>query len=68
MEVQGVHKVSMQIRKFITKANERTDEWKLLQNETYVLWDGQILGKGPELSPVPDNCNQMSQVAYCRES
>ena len=52
MEVQGVHKVSMQIRKFITKANERTDEWKLLQNETYVLWDGQILDKGPELSPM----------------
>ena len=35
---------------------------------TKYMWDGQILGKGTELSPVPNNCNQMSQVAYCRES
>ena len=29
---------------------------------------GKILGKDPELSPVPNNCNQTSQVACCRES
>ena len=28
--IQGVHKVSLQFQKFITKANERTDKWKLL--------------------------------------
>ena len=27
---QGVHKVSLQLRTFITKANEETDKWKLL--------------------------------------
>ena len=37
MEVQGIHKVSLQFQKFITKANEKTDKWKLLQNETYIL-------------------------------
>ena len=35
--IQGVHKVSLQFQKFITKANEKTDEWKLLQTETYVF-------------------------------
>ena len=30
--LQGVHKVSLQFQKFITKATERTDERKLLQN------------------------------------
>ena len=33
----GVHKVSLQFHKFITKANEKTVKWKLLQNETYVF-------------------------------
>ena len=32
--VQGVHEVSLQFQEFITKASEKTDEWKLLQNET----------------------------------
>ena len=36
-QVQGVHKVSLQFEKFITKANEKTDKWKLLQNETCVF-------------------------------
>ena len=38
--IQGVHKVSLQFQKFIiyiTKANEKTHKWKLLQNETSVL-------------------------------
>ena len=35
--VQGVHKVSLQFQKFITKANEKADKWKLLQNETYIF-------------------------------
>ena len=34
--VQGVHKVSLQFQKFFTKANEKTDKWKLLQNQTYI--------------------------------
>ena len=33
----GVHKVSLQFQKFITKANEKTDKWKLLENERYVF-------------------------------
>ena len=37
INVQGVYKVSLQFRKFITKANERTDKWKLLQNETCIF-------------------------------
>ena len=35
--IQGVHKVSLQFQKFIRKANEETDKWKLLQNETYTF-------------------------------
>ena len=35
--VRGVHKVCLQLQKFITRANEKTDEWKLLQNETYIF-------------------------------
>ena len=35
--IQGVHKVSLQVRKFITKANEETDTWRLLQNKTYIF-------------------------------
>ena len=31
---QAVHKVSLQFRIFITMANEKTDKWRLLQNET----------------------------------
>ena len=34
---QGVRKVALQFRKFITKASEKTDKWKLLQNEKYVF-------------------------------
>ena len=37
LQVQGVHKDSLQFQKFITKANERTDRWKLLQNETCIF-------------------------------
>ena len=37
VEGLGVHKVSLQFQKFITKANEETDEWKLLQNGTYTF-------------------------------
>ena len=36
-EVQGVHKVSLQFQKFITKASEKTDKWKLVQNETNIF-------------------------------
>ena len=32
-DVEGVHKVSLQFKKLITKANEQTNIWKLLQNE-----------------------------------
>lgn len=32
-----VHKVTLRSREFITKADEETDKWKLLQNETCVL-------------------------------
>ena len=28
--IQDVHKVSLQFEKFITKATEKTDKWKLL--------------------------------------
>ena len=35
--VQGVHKDSLQFQEFITKANEKTDKWKLLQNETHIF-------------------------------
>ena len=35
--IQRVHKVSLQLKKFITKASEKTDRWKLLQNETYIF-------------------------------
>ena len=35
--VQSVRKVSLQFQKLITKANEETDKWKLLQNETYTF-------------------------------
>ena len=35
--MQGVHKVSLRFQKFITEANEETDKWKLLQNETYMF-------------------------------
>ena len=35
--VQAVHKVSLQFQKFIAKANEKTDEWKLLQNEACIF-------------------------------
>ena len=37
METQGVRKVPLQFQQFITKANEKTDKWKLLQNETYIF-------------------------------
>ena len=37
LDTQGVHKVSLQFRKFITKANEKTDKRRLLQNETYMF-------------------------------
>ena len=37
LDVHGVHKVSLQFQKFITKANEKTGKWKLLQNETYMF-------------------------------
>ena len=37
IQVQGVHKVSSQFQKFIIKANEKTDKWKLLRNETYIF-------------------------------
>ena len=30
--IQCVHKVSLQFQKFLTKANERIDKWKFLQN------------------------------------
>ena len=33
-DIQGVRKVSLQ---FVTKANEKTGKWKLLQNETYIF-------------------------------
>ena len=33
----GVYKVSLQFQKFVTEANERTDKWKLLQNQTYIF-------------------------------
>ena len=33
--IQGVYKVSLQFQKFTTKANEKTDVWKLVQNGTY---------------------------------
>ena len=36
-QAQSVHKVPLQFQKFITKANETTDKWKLLQNEMYVF-------------------------------
>ena len=32
-KIQGVHRVSLQRQKSISKANEKTDKWKLLQNE-----------------------------------
>ena len=35
--VQGVRTVSLQFQKIITKANEKADEWKLLQSETYIF-------------------------------
>ena len=35
--MQSVQKVSLRFQKFITEANEKTDEWKLLQNETYIF-------------------------------
>ena len=35
--IQGVHEVSLQLQKFITKANEKTDKWKLLQTVTYMF-------------------------------
>ena len=31
-----VYKVSLQFQWFIREANEKADEWKLLQNETYI--------------------------------
>ena len=34
---RGVHKVSSQLQKFITKANEKTDKWTLLRNKTYIF-------------------------------
>jgi hypothetical protein len=36
-EIQDVHKFSLQFQKFITKTSEKTDTWKLLQNETYIF-------------------------------
>ena len=52
-----------------SKKSEDPEESSFLNQAFHAhLWDGQILGKGPELSPVSNNCNQMSQVAYCRES
>jgi hypothetical protein len=35
--IQDVNKVSLKFQKFITKANEKTDKWKLLQNVTYIF-------------------------------
>jgi hypothetical protein len=37
VNLQGVHKVSLQFQKFITKENEKKHKWKLLQNETYII-------------------------------
>ena len=37
LDVQDVRKVSLQCQNFITKTNEKTDEWILLQNETYIF-------------------------------
>ena len=37
IHIQGVHKVSLQFQKFITKANEKKDKWKLLQTETNIF-------------------------------
>ena len=36
-DVQGVRKVSLQFRKFITRTSEKTDEWKRLQNESCIF-------------------------------
>ena len=36
-KIQRVRKVSLQFQKFITQASEKTDKWKLLQNETYIF-------------------------------
>ena len=41
--IQPVRKVSLQFRKFITKSSEKTDEWKLLRNETYVFKFSRLL-------------------------
>ena len=35
--IHDVHKVSLQFQKFIKKANEKTDEWKLLESETCIF-------------------------------
>ena len=35
--IRGVHKVSLQFQQFITEASEKTDKWKLLQNERYIF-------------------------------
>jgi hypothetical protein len=37
-KIQAVKKVFLQFQKCITKANEKTDKWKLLQNETYIFF------------------------------
>jgi hypothetical protein len=37
LNIQGVHKVSLKFQKFITNAIEKTNKWKLLQNETYIF-------------------------------
>ena len=45
---QGVHNVSLQFQKFITKAtDERTDKWKLLQNETCIFKFFPVLFNAP---------------------
>ena len=36
-DILDVLKVSLQFQKFVTKANEKTDEWKLLQNDTNIF-------------------------------
>ena len=51
--VRRVRKVSLQFQKFITKANGKTDKWKLLQNETHVFkfFFSVILYRTLSLSP-----------------
>jgi hypothetical protein len=64
INIQSVHKVSLQFQKFITKANEKTDKWKLLQNETYLSFICLTISCHVRCS-IPSSVAAMASVILC---